>query len=38
MADKECYIRRLFGNERKHIDKTGDKLDVKEGYTLYLHR
>ena len=38
MTDKECYIRRLFGNERKQIDKTGDELDVKEGDTLYLHR
>lgn len=38
MTDKECYIRRLFGNERKHIDKTGDELNVKEGDTLYLHR
>lgn len=38
MTDKECYIGRLFGNERKQIDKTGDELDVKEGDTLYLHR
>jgi len=37
-TDKECYIRRLFGNEGKTIDKTGDELDVKEGDTLYLHR
>lgn len=38
MTDKECYIRRLFGNERKHIDKSGDELDVKNGDTLFLHR
>ena len=38
MTEKECYIRRLFGNERRQIDKTGEELDVEEGDTLYLHR
>lgn len=38
LTEKECYIRRLFGNEGREIDKTGEQLDVEEGDTLYLHR
>lgn len=36
-TERECMIRRLFGNHKKTTD-GGKPLDVEDGDTLFLHR